>query len=266
MEIKLFGKNLFSFSKDNGGMPLLVAEERLSKAEYLPDFHTNSSHSQSFGDVISIADWSVTNVTAGSAVVDTNTRNKTDKPAPKKAEKSRPTPKRLYQLKALNDNGFELKTDPIHVDEQIENFKTKLALYKDKSSDYRGANEISSILIRLENRKKYPKFNKFYEQFPYTTGDRVTRLLKQHDHLKLGEVSQFLADMPKEATQVMKEYTEQTKQLCDKKPIFYIIAKKADFERTQKRRDPILLVQSPFAHMWQILGAWDEEMLLIEEL
>lgn len=237
---------------------IISAESQLKKAEYLPDFFTNSNQSQQFGDAIQLADWTTTAVT-----------NIAGSPAPKakpKPEKVGVTPKRLFQLKALNDNGFELKTDPAYVDEQIGTFKDKLAMYKNKDYDYRGSNEISSILIRLENRKKYAKYKKFYDEFPYTTTEKVNRLVKQHGHLRLGEVSQFLADMPKEAVDVMKDYTAQTKELSEKKPIFYIIANKKDFEKTEKRRDPILLAQSPFAHVWQILGAWDEEMLLIEEL
>lgn len=260
MELKLFGKSLFSFSKENGGVMLLTAEEALKKAEYLPDFYTKTSYSQTFDSLIQVATWSGDTSSNDSKSNDSKSSVKTKKP------KAEITPKRLFQLKALNDPGFELKTDPAYVDEQIQTFKDKLALYKDKNSDYRGANEIQSILIRLANRKNYPKNKKVFEDFPYTTTEKVDRLVKQHDHLKLGEVSQFLADMPKDATQAMKQYTEATQALCGKKPIFYIIAKKKDFERTQGRRDPILLAQSPFAHVWQILGAWDEEMLLIEEL
>lgn len=230
----------------------------IKKAEYLPDFYTNTGRSQNWGEVVQLVGWD--------SSTGTTTNQVGGKPAKvEKKEKPKITPKRLFELKALN-NSFALNTDPKHVDEQISTFKDKLSLYKDKDSDYRGVNEISSILCRLENRKKYPKSRKFYEEFPYTTTERIDRLVKQHDHLKLGEVSQFLADMPKEAVDVMKSYTKETQEVSGKKPIFYIIAPKADFEKTQKRRDPILLAQSPFAHVWQILGAWDKEMVLVEEL
>lgn len=129
-----------------------------------------------------------------------------------------------------------------------------------------GTTEIGSMLIRLENRKNYAKHKEFFEEFPYTTNTKIDELIKAHTYLKTGEVSQFMVDLPKEATDVMQRYTKECKSLCDKKPVFYIIANKKDFEKTQSRRDPILLAQSPFGHFWQILGAWDEEMLLIEEL
>ena len=47
---------------------------------------------------------------------------------------------------------------------------------------------------------------------------------------------------------------------------FYSIAEKEMFNDEYKRNDPILLVQSPFGIYWQILGAWDKELVLLEEL
>ena len=38
------------------------------------------------------------------------------------------------------------------------------------------------------------------------------------------------------------------------------------FRKAYEKRDPILLAQSPFGFYWQILGAWDKEMLLLGEL
>jgi hypothetical protein len=75
-------------------------------------------------------------------------------------------------------------------------------------------------------------------------------------------IAQFIAEMPKEAVEVMKQYNKATGELCD----FYNIADKKDFKKSDQRCDPILLAQSPFGHVWQILGAWDEEMMFVEEL
>jgi uncharacterized lipoprotein len=72
--------------------------------------------------------------------------------------------------------------------------------------------------------------------------------------------------MPKEAVEVMKAYNAATGELCGKQAVFYIIADKKDFKKSDQRRDPILLAQSPFGHVWQILGAWDKEMIFVEEL
>lgn len=150
---------------------------------------------------------------------------------------------------------------------QLADFKDKLGLIKSEEYDMRrGVDEIASIITRLENRKKYAEVKEQYEEFPYTTTSKINALVKEQKHLKLGQVAQFLADMPKEATEAMKRYNKATNQLCGKQAVFYIIANKKDFEKTETRRDPILLAQSPFGHFWQILGAWDEEMLFLEEL
>lgn len=259
MEIKLFGKSLFEVRKNSGLLVYNTAVDRLSKSEYLLDFYkeTGSSLQSDYPSVVAEA---VGTLVGGS---------KSKKPTTKGVEKTKDeiTPKSVYELKMLNDASIRIKADPKYVDEQIELFKEKLGMIKSSEFDMnRGTVEIGSILSRFENRKKYSQFQTFFEEFPYTTTGKISDLVKEHSHLRLGEVAQFLADMPKEAMDVMKRYTAKTKELCDKKPVFYIIAKKKDFEKTEKRRDPILLAQSPFGHFWQILGAWDEEMLLVEEL
>lgn len=251
MEIKLFGRSLFSAKKSQAEQLLGFVESQKKESKYLPDFHTGFAENSGF---LSIAD-AVTYVGG----------KKKKKAVPK--PKSDLTPKGAYELKLLHDETFELKTDPAYVDEQLATFRDKLALISSEEYDMRrGVNEISSIVMRLENRKKYPEVKEFFDDYPYTTSGRIEDLVKKHDHLKLGQVAQFLADMPKEASDTMKKYNTETAKVCGKQAVYYIIAEKKDFEKTAKRRDPILLAQSPFGHFWQILGAWDKEMLLVDEL
>ena len=145
----------------------------------------------------------------------------------------------------------------------------KIAVMKDKQSltlqRYANA-EITGMIDRLENRKKYTSVQKFFEQFPNTTDEKIEALIKKYPHLKLGSSELFVPEFPNDAVKAMREYTEHCKTLCNKKPVFYVIAQKKDFEKNIKKRDPILLVQSPFGMYWQILGAWDEEMVLLSEL
>lgn len=267
MEFKLFGKSLFSVNGDGNPKAQFIyngAADQIAKSTHLPNFYTMSQYGGWGGTFISISEAS--DYTEKSL----NTKKKKGTKKTKAADKPvavEITPKGVYHLKLLNDESFTIKVDPAYIEDQLADFKDKLGMIKSAEWDMnRGTVEISSMIIRLENRKKYPDFKEFFEQFPYTTTARMNDLVAKHTHLKVGEVEQFLADMPKEAVTVMKEYTAKTQQLCDKKPLYYIIANKKDFEKTEKRRDPILLAQSPFGHFWQILGAWDEEMLLIEEL
>ena len=125
--------------------------------------------------------------------------------------------------------------------------------------------EVTALIERLENRKKWGKFKKFFDQFDNTTDEKIAKLLEKYS-LEMHTSDLFVPEFPDEAIEVMRNYTEQMQKLCKKKPVFYVIAEPGDFRKKYEKRDPILLVQSPFGFYWQILGAWDEEMLILSEL
>jgi hypothetical protein len=251
MEIKLFGKSLFKATK--GEALLQYATSGAKESKYLPDFYTMGD----FNGNESVMLWTNDNVAVGKI-------SEGKEPEP---QKDKMTPKGIYDLQMLNDKSFRLNTAAEYVERQLNDFKTKLGLIKSEEYDMRhGVTEITSIVMRLENRKKYATVKNIFEEYPYTTTTKINEVIKNHDYLKLGQVAQFIADMPNEAVKAMKSYDEGVKTLCEKKAVFYIIADKKDFKKTDTRRDPILLAQSPFGHFWQIIGAWDKEMLFLEEL
>jgi hypothetical protein len=133
-------------------------------------------------------------------------------------------------------------------------------------------NTIKDVAIRLEARLKYrnnKEIRSFFDQFQNTNDDRVQELLEKYAHLRIGPADDFIPEMPDDALEIMTEYAKFTHKVTEKKPVFYLIAKAEDFKRKSEvrgKRDPILLVQSPFGFYWQILGAWDEEMRLLEEI
>lgn len=265
--MKIFGMDLF---KKKGLMLHESAMKANKESEFLVDFYRDIG-SQGNSIEGAISGWNIEATSTGLIATQPTTLGKKGKKKIEikkpKVEEKKLTPKDVFKLELLNNKSFEMKTDPKYIDEHIEDFKTRLNIVNAEDYDMRrGLVEIQSILMRFENRKSYGKYSEFFKQYPYTTSSKIGEVTKKHDHLKLGQIAQFVADLPKEAIDVMKKYTDTTKELCDKKPVFYIIADKKDFQKTDKRRDPILLAQSPFGHFWQILGAWDSEMLLIEEL
>lgn len=252
MELKIFGKNIFEITKGKGNVIANVAQQGNKKSIQLPDFYRPGGGNTDF---ISISEY-----------VETGNIKKVNVDK-EKEEVNSITPKEAYSLKLLNNESFEIKVDPAYVDQQLADFKDKLSLLDSQNYDMaRGIKEIGSILVRFENRKKYFDHKEFYEQFPYTTTSKVEEMLVKHKNLKVGQLGQFIADIPKEALNIIKDYDKETQKMCDQKAVYYIIADKKDFKQTASRKDPILLAQSPFGHFWQILGAWDEEMLFIEEL
>ena len=255
MEIKLFGKELFGFKK-NGYNSITRFLDEVDKEnenlKTLPDFSV-VNHNESYGIIEYVA-----------APDDPKTAKAKKE---KEAEIKKLSPKNVFEANMLNSEGFKINVKPEYVDGQIADFTQKLELLRDSDKDFRnGHKEINSILIRMRNRKQYAEFKEFYEKYAYTTTTMINSLVKKHDYLKLGSFEQFIADMPKEAIKEMEAYNKHTKKLCEKNAVFYIIADKKDFKKSDERRDPILLAQSPFGHFWQVLGAWDEEMLFLEEL
>lgn len=181
-------------------------------------------------------------------------------------------------------SGTEIKVEnqrqykPIEVFEELERVPDLISLEKldDKIkvleikkdlviNNYYAKNEMIDMVERLKNRKKYDEFKDFFEQFENTTTEKIVELISRYK-LVLKTSDLFIAAFPDEAVLIMKTYTDNTVALCGKKPLFYVIAEEEMFKQEYKKKDPILLAQSPFGCYWQILGAWDKEMILLQEL
>lgn len=125
--------------------------------------------------------------------------------------------------------------------------------------------ELKALMERLENRKKYFEHKEFFQRFDNTDENKIKTLCEKYN-LVMKESDIFIPEFPDEAVLVMKEYTDKVEEITGQKPVFYVIATKEDFKDADGKRDPILLAQSPFGFYYQILGAWDKEMLLLSQL
>jgi len=176
-----------------------------------------------------------------------------------------------------NKKYVKLKVKPIDVLNQLETIPTpfdlmlldeKIEILKEKEKliiQHYSKREINALIIRLENRKKYSEYKEFFEKFQNTTDEKIDILLDKYELvMKTSDI--FIPEFPTEAIKIMTEYTEKTIAITTKKPVFYVIAENSKFQKAYKQRDPILLAQSPFGFYWQILGAWDKEMLILSEL
>jgi DNA primase len=188
-----------------------------------------------------------------------------------------PNPSAFGTVVAKEDEPKRIAAKPIDVRAELElepspwtleGLDDKIALLQRKGNvttqDY-SKSELDSLVERLGNRKKYEQFKEFFAQFPNTTDVLIDALVNKYK-LEMKSSDLFVPEFPKEAIDVMEEYSANVKELCDKKPVFYVIAEEGDFKKKYERRDPILLVQSPFGFYYQILGAWDAEMILLSEL
>lgn len=167
----------------------------------------------------------------------------------------------------------EIKKPPTNfsldaLDHKIEILKDKKELTKQHYSK----KDIELMIACLENRKKYHNkskdgktFSEFYGLLDTTDEEKIDALLEKNE-LVMKESDLFVPEFPDEAIKIMKLYSEKTVELCGKKPNFQVIAEDSKFKKAYEKRDPILLAQSPFGLFWYILGAWDEEMILLKDL
>lgn len=161
---------------------------------------------------------------------------------------------------------LERVPNPIDLDPESISKKIELLERKIKLGDIQFYTEqqMKGMIVRLKNRVHYNEHKEFYEQYQYTTQEKIDELLEKY-HLCIKKSTLFVPTFPDDAINAMESYTEETKKFTNR-PEYYVIAKEDDFKKKERKLDPILLVQSPFGFYWQILGAWDEEMLLLDEL
>jgi hypothetical protein len=171
----------------------------------------------------------------------------------------------VIEVKPINVlNELEVIPTPISltfIDEKIMLLRDKAELVTDNNNK----RELSALIERLENRKNYHLHQEFFERFQNTTDEAIAKLLKNYN-LMLGKAENFIPDFPESAISIMKEYKKKCIKVCQQYPVFYVIAPEKMFKKVNEKRDPILLVQSPFGFYWQILGAWDDEMVLLWKL
>ena len=171
----------------------------------------------------------------------------------------------------------KLKIKPIDVLEELEKIPTpfslnnlddKISILEDKVELIKQKytkREVKALIERLENRKKYMKHKVFFDQFQNTNDESIEKLLDKYV-LIMESSDLFIPEFPDDAISIMKKYTKIVKSISGKEPIYYVIGEEKDFKKKFEKRDPILLAQSPFGFFYQILGAWDKEMLLLSEL
>ncbi len=161
----------------------------------------------------------------------------------------------------------ELETMPRPWD--LDNLDDKIFVFEDKveliKQEYT-KREAQAMLERLKNRRVYTEKHTFFDQFPNTNEGKIHALVEKYG-LVMKESDLFIPEFPADAILIMKEYTKACEALpSGKKPVFYVIAEADKFREAYEKRDPILVVQSPFGFYYQILDAWDKEMEYLPKL
>jgi hypothetical protein len=126
--------------------------------------------------------------------------------------------------------------------------------------------DIEKSIFWLRNRMKFNKF-KDKIKWKFTTKDRIDILCKKYK-VCFKDLMYFRRNIPEGGIDEMALYNDFFKKFNKNiKPKYYVIGDDKDFKNNiEKKRDPILLAESPFGNYFYVLGAWDEEVKIMHEL
>lgn len=117
-------------------------------------------------------------------------------------------------------------------------------------------------LIFLKSRQKYRKVEKLFT-WAVTTQDLIETLCKEYK-VMCADFAGYSRNVPQEGLDQLELYFEAWHRVVpDKKPTLKLIV---DQGGKEQKKDPILLAQSPFGNWWYILGAWDKEVEIVDDL
>jgi hypothetical protein len=114
----------------------------------------------------------------------------------------------------------------------------------------------------LEARKKYLKMRGSFNW--ETTNDTLINKLCKDYKVRMVGISGYYRNMPQEALDEMEAFIKvYDKVRVDLEPTFNLII---DDGGKETKKDPILLARSPFGKWWYVLGAWDKEIEIVDDL
>lgn len=113
----------------------------------------------------------------------------------------------------------------------------------------------------LKARKKLLKnIDLFYWE---TTSDGLIEKLLKTYKLKMVDFSGWSRNVPMEAIDELEKFVKAYEKVRDDQVILKLIV---DDGGKETRKDPILLAASPFGAWWYVLGAWDLEVSVVDDL
>ena len=114
----------------------------------------------------------------------------------------------------------------------------------------------------LEARKKYLKLRGTFN-WEVTNDEKIIKLCKDYK-VRQVNLQGYYKTMPQEALDEMEAFIQvYDKVRTDIEPVFSLIV---DDGGKETRKDPILLARSPFGKWWYVLGAWDKEIEIVDDL
>lgn len=105
--------------------------------------------------------------------------------------------------------------------------------------------------------------------WPVTTKDKIDKLCKTYK-LDLVSFRSYYKTVPMEAIDELEKFCKECEKFTDTEPDLRLIIDDApapnENQSRERKKDPILLASSPFGRWYHVLGAWDKEVEVVDEL
>ena len=158
----------------------------------------------------------------------------------------------------------EPKMDLTNLDEQIKIVKHRADILRDYIGGDRPEDEDEALGF-LQARKGYIKYKDKFN-WAITTFDLVDKLCKKYK-VKVVSFRQYYSTIPKEAIDELEKFVHAYSKVSKLKPVLKLIIDDTPKSPERgKKKDPILLAGSPFGKWFYILGAWDKEVEIVDDL
>jgi len=154
----------------------------------------------------------------------------------------------------------EPKINLNNLDGQIKIVKERVKVLKQHLRNTNFDHEEMAIGF-LKARKKYLKYKDDFK-WAITNKDKIDKLCSKYK-VKMVGIRDYYRNIPKEGVDEIKKFGEALQNVNNKDPQFKLII---DYGGKETRKDPILLAQSPFGNWFYILGAWDKEVEIVDDL
>ncbi|KKK55457.1 hypothetical protein LCGC14_3074350 [marine sediment metagenome] len=113
----------------------------------------------------------------------------------------------------------------------------------------------------LEARSRYVKYKDLF-RWQVTNQAKIDQLCKKYK-VRMVDFAGYYKTAPMEAIDELEKFIKAYEKIRKDKPVIKLII---DDGGKETRKDPILLTTSPFGKWYYVLGAWDKEVEIIDDL
>ena len=183
------------------------------------------------------------------------------------ANKSESIDKRIEAKPKDVVNEVLCNTDEVKVD--FTNLKEKIKAVEKRRDFMKKDLQVSTsdedqALGYLQARLILSKHKDAKTLFPWniTTQEKINELCKKYKVIS-ASLTSYKRCVPQEALDVMEKYLKAYHLVSKGEPLIQLIV---DVGGQEQKKDPIVYATSPFGNYYYVLGAWDKEIEILDEL